>query len=396
MGKEGKDKGKDKKDKDKKDKDKKGSGSTGGGGAGGFLPTQYHSQKVFYQYASPHQDPRGPFQPPMNLDQQTHQLFLSSSQSFRSVDTDGNGNLSPGEFKSAMQKLNYIVPKAAGAPAKKDKKDKKDKKQKKDAKGNWMELFRVIDKDGGGTVDEREFCEYYVWAQKAGFGVGGGAAAGGPPQVAFRWNKVDGALARISVAGNHVWGVNAEGNIWTMGAHGWTQIPGSASDISVSSDGTVWCVTPTGDIYRWVNNNWTQVPGSLTRVSVAGPNNVWGVNKANEIYNWNGSQWNKIDGMASYVSVGEDGCAWVINAAGEIYRRNGPAGQWERVPGSLASVSVFNATSVVGCNAAGEIWVWTGSNWQQAPGSAKFVGVGANLNASVWAVTPTGEVYRHV
>lgn len=29
----------------------------------------------------------------------------------------------------------------------------------------WQELFAIIDHDRGGTISEREFCEYYVWSK---------------------------------------------------------------------------------------------------------------------------------------------------------------------------------------------------------------------------------------
>jgi len=317
-----------------------------------------------------------------------------------------------------MKKLNYFVPKPAGAPAASDKKDKKgkgDKKQKKDAKGLWSDLFKAIDKDGGGTIDEREFTEYYVWAQKKGYGQSAGGnntgmfqpgqhsmAHGaaflgmGAPTNQFQWNKVEGNLVKISAAGQNICGINADGQIWKFTGQGWTAVPGTATHVACGSDGSTWCITPSEEIYRWSPaGSWEQVPGTLTVISVSNAMNVWGCNKLNEIYNWNGSMWNKIDGVGKYISVGDDGSVWVVNPAGEIWRRPGVQGSWEQVQGSLVTVSVFNQNSVVGTNAEGQIWAWTGAGWTQSGGSAKSISVASALNNNVWAVTPTNEIYRH-
>jgi len=261
-------------------------------------------------------------------------------------------------------------------------------------------LFRVIDKDGGGTLDEREFSEYYVWSQKQGFGSNpaggahGGAAAAGTPGR-YNWVQVPGNLTKVSACGPHVWGVNAAEDIWRLEGAAWTQAPGKAVHISVGGDGTTIALSNAGEVYHWTGAGWNQLPGSLTVASVATANCIWGVNSEGKIWFWNGQGWNQIDGVASHISVGNDGVVWCTNPAGEIYRRAGPTGTWERVPGSLAVVSCFDANSVIGTNAAGEIWAWTGSAWVQGPGSAKYISMGGAGHSAVWCVTPTGDVYKH-
>jgi len=217
----------------------------------------------------------------------------------------------------------------------------------------------------------------------------------GAPTNQFQWNKVEGNLVKISAAGQNIVGINAEGALWKFTPQGWTSVPGSATHVACSSDGSTWCITGADEIYRWGPNGWEQVPGNLSVISVANNTNVWGCNKGGEIYNWNGSSWNLVEGSGRWISVGEDGNVWVITPNGEIYRRPGVQGGWEQVAGALQTLSVFNQNSVVGQSADGNIWAWTGAGWTQSPGSAKSISVASGLNNHVWVVTPTNEIYRH-
>lgn len=71
-------------------------------------------------------------------------LSVSNVTSFRysRADVDYSGTLNFNEWKNAMAQLGYnFMP------------------------GQDMQMFRQIDKDGSGTISEREFCEFWVFTR---------------------------------------------------------------------------------------------------------------------------------------------------------------------------------------------------------------------------------------
>lgn len=210
----------------------------------------------------------------------------------------------------------------------------------------------------------------------------------------LNWQKVDGQLAKVSVGGGNVWGLNAAGDIWRFNGLGWDKIDGKATHISAAADGSVFCVNEADNIWRWTGFGWEPVPGALSCISVGSAQHIWGCNRAGEIYYWAGSGWNKVDGACKQLSVGEDGTVWCVTATGEIYWRAGAFGQWMKAEGQLAVVSCLNAQSVIGVNAAGEIWAWNGQGWVQVNGSCSHISSGGHGNSRVWCCNAAGEIYR--
>ena len=80
------------------------------------------------------------YMPPMGVSPQIANLFMQASQIFRNVDTNWSGALDKKEFKRAMMMLGMTF-------------------NPHEAK----HLFYLADTDHSGRINEREFCEFWVW-----------------------------------------------------------------------------------------------------------------------------------------------------------------------------------------------------------------------------------------
>lgn len=97
---------------------------------------------------------------------------------------------------------------------------------------------------------------------------------------------------------------------------------------------------------------------------------------------WSDGTFSAID-----VAVGADGVLWYIGPDGSIYREG------TKMPGGGVRIAVDPKGTPWVVNAGGQIFRWTGSAWQQMPGSAATdVGIGAN--GTVWVAGAGGVLFR--
>jgi len=137
----------------------------------------------------------------------------------------------------------------------------------------------------------------------------------------------------------------------------WTQLPGTASQIAASPDGSIWALSD----------------------GPAGPDKY--------IWHYSGGRWTNIPGMASRIAVDGSGTPYVINAEGGIYSYSG--GSWTGYGGSARSIAVsLDATNhpiyVLTDGGSGPdygIWRYQGGTW------TPFLGGGTSLQGTI---DPTG------
>jgi virginiamycin B lyase len=107
------------------------------------------------------------------------------------------------------------------------------------------------------------------------------------------WDKVDGTLKQVSVASDGtVWGFQEatslqDAKIFRRSGRSWIQVPeptapfvGPLAQISVGSATQVWGVTKDGSIAQYTGDDlkpWVQVPGTLSDISVASDGTIWGL-----------------------------------------------------------------------------------------------------------------------
>jgi hypothetical protein len=182
------------------------------------------------------------------------------------------------------------------------------------------------------------------------------------------------------------------------GLGGFQQVPGSLSQLSVGSDGTVWGLSSAGQIWMFnpETQTWLQAPGLLTQVTVASNGVVWGLNAAGQIYRYDPAtqSWDQIAGILSQLAVGADGDVWGINSAGQVFHFSTATQTWVQIPGALAQLAVGYDGAVWGLNASQQVYRFNPGtqNWQQVGGLLKQVAVGAD--GDVWGINSAGQTFH--
>ncbi len=193
------------------------------------------------------------------------------------------------------------------------------------------------------------------------------AATFGSPE-GIGWERVWGALSRVSAGPSGVWGVTKDDAVYYRGGvcpgnvagDAWERVDGILDQIAAGPTGVVWGLTEEGAVYCRTGvsggdpkgTGWQRVPGWLAQVSV-GSDCAWGVAANKRVYyrsgvtpsNPAGTAWERVQGLLDAVSVGPTGVVWGL-AGNDIYCRKGvsagnPTGTgWQRVPGILKELSV--------------------------------------------------------
>lgn len=108
--------------------------------------------------------------------------------------------------------------------------------------------------------------------------------------------------------------------------------------------------------------------------------------------------WEEMPGAAVRISVGRT--AWVVNAQGHIFEWfSNSGGYWQKRAGCFTDVAVngpnvYAVTCKRGKGDGNAIYRGTpGAGWVDVQGAGKRVGVDAVGNA--WAITDSGEIWRH-
>jgi hypothetical protein len=172
---------------------------------------------------------------------------------------------------------------------------------------------------------------------------------------------------------------------------GFTQIPGAASQVAASPDGSAWVLGNSGPangdqgIYHLVNGTFVNVPGAARRIAVGPDNTPWVLNSAGGIYHLVNGVFTGIAGGASELSVGSDGSLYVISNAppgpygsGIYHYVNGT---WTQLPGAAVRIAAswdtgsYNYNVVPGgfyvINAQQSLFYWNpSSGFTQIPGAA--------------------------
>eukprot|EP01125_Pyxidicula_operculata_P012908 TRINITY_DN4251_c1_g1_i1.p1 TRINITY_DN4251_c1_g1~~TRINITY_DN4251_c1_g1_i1.p1 ORF type:complete len:139 (-),score=38.02 TRINITY_DN4251_c1_g1_i1:50-466(-) len=112
----------------------------------GKQPEKYEPEKKSYNEDYDRKKPYNPPQEAKETEEEKH--YREASVVFRKHDADESGQLDFLEWEKAMASIEYHF---------------NDPKEAHD-------LFVKMDKDKSGKISEREFCEYFAYSRKWGFG----------------------------------------------------------------------------------------------------------------------------------------------------------------------------------------------------------------------------------
>jgi hypothetical protein len=213
--------------------------------------------------------------------------------------------------------------------------------------------------------------------------------------------EVPGSLTQITVGSDGtVWGINSSNQTFWFNpqTQNWQRTPGLLTQIAVGANGFVWGLDAAGDIYRYDPNsqNWDPIPGNLSQIAVGCDGDVWGINSSSQIYHFNPAtqNWTYIPGALAHIAVGYDGAVWGINAAQQIFRFNPGSQQWQQVPGLLTQIAVGADGDVWGINSVSQIFHFNSltQSWDNIPGLLAQIAVGSGNN--VWGVNAQQQIYE--
>ena len=131
-----------------------------------------------------------------------------------------------------------------------------------------------------------------------------------------------------------------------------------------------------------VPQNWTQIPGTASEVTAAADGSIWVLSDQpagpdKNIWHYSGGTWTNIGGLAEHIAVAPDLSLWAINSAGGIYHYSG--GAWTGIGGLAQSLATLADNSVVVASNSGgaagnrALWKYAGGTFTQVPGSGAFV-----------------------
>jgi hypothetical protein len=216
------------------------------------------------------------------------------------------------------------------------------------------------------------------------------------------WQQVPGSLSQVSVGSDGtVWGINSAGQIYMFNPlmQTWVQAPGLLTQIAVGSSGVIWGLNAAGQIFRYdpASQSWDQIPGILSQIAVGSDGDVWGVNTSGQVYHFDSSQqnWVEIPGALAQIAVGYDGVVWGINSAQQVYRFNPGTQNWQQVAGLLKQVAVGGDGDVWSINSAGQTYHFNtlSQQWQNTGASLAQLAVGSASN--VWGLDSAGGVWNY-
>jgi len=104
-------------------------------------------------------------------------------------------------------------------------------------------------------------------------------------------------------------------------ALGYSQIPGTATGVAASPDGTIWILSngPAGpDKYIWhyTGGNWVNIPGLASQLAVAPDGSLYAINSGGGTYHYKNNAWTGLGGGAVGITVATNGAVLVLSNDG--------------------------------------------------------------------------------
>ncbi|KAM4015298.1 fish-egg lectin-like [Anomaloglossus baeobatrachus] len=225
--------------------------------------------------------------------------------------------------------------------------------------------------------------------------------------------QIPGNLNQIDAGAGQVYGVDNNGNVFSVVNNSLQQVPGQLIHVSVGPAG-VWGVNSANNIFKFQNNQWKSITGLLNQVDAGGNIFLVGVGTDNSVYCLKQScttskasivTFTTVGGRLKYYSCGPAGC-WGVNNANNIFFRQNVSpeacqgSQWQQVDGRLLMVEVGTDGSVYGVNEVGNSFRRDGitaSNpigtvWTLLEFCATFKHITYDAGY-IWLLSQAGDIY---
>jgi len=194
-------------------------------------------------------------------------------------------------------------------------------------------------------------------------------------------------------------GGDVDFGLWVLEPDGWLEVPGSGIRLDVDPDGYPWVINSNQEIWRLTALGWRRIPGRANDIGIGADGSVWALGTTErqggyEIFRYTGFGWQRVHGTGVRIDVDPYGIPWIVNHDDDIFRLIN--GYWEELPGLAKDISV---------GADGSVWVigsdrreggygiyrWDDYGWTRVRGSARQISVGPD--GEPWVVNRDGEIY---
>jgi hypothetical protein len=200
----------------------------------------------------------------------------------------------------------------------------------------------------------------------------------------------------------------------------WTPIPGAASAIAASPDGSLWALStgPSGPdkfIWHYVNGTWTNISGMAAHLTVTPNGTLYVVNAEGGTYAYNSGNgtWTALGGGATGITGGADNSIYVLSngapAGSDQAIWHNVNGTWSQIAGSGVAIAASWDTAgpfaeAIGTISAGGLYVLNSGgsifyensdqSFAQLPGAASAIAPTTTLHGTFvlgYPVDPNGN-----
>jgi predicted lipoprotein with Yx(FWY)xxD motif len=127
----------------------------------------------------------------------------------------------------------------------------------------------------------------------------------------------------------------------------YTQIPGSATQVTASTDGSIWVLStdpqgPDKYIWHYAGGTWTNIAGLASQLAIAPNGTLYAINSAGGTYSYSGGVWTALGGGAQALTAAADGSTYVLSNGGGGPDRaiwHNVSGTWTQVPGAGTGIA---------------------------------------------------------
>jgi hypothetical protein len=164
----------------------------------------------------------------------------------------------------------------------------------------------------------------------------------------------------------------------------WSQMPGSATDISINSVGQAYVTGPDGTPWRWdrTEQRWRRMSGKFVRISAAQENHPWAINPDGVVFYYNGLWWE--DKAKDVIDIAADslGNVYVVKTDGQIQKWYALRSEWQPFTGNARRIAIDVGGQPWVITATGTLRAFDGKAWLTLPGLARDIAInGANVVA---------------
>jgi hypothetical protein len=199
------------------------------------------------------------------------------------------------------------------------------------------------------------------------------------------WQLLSATAAAVCVSASSstdLWYLTRGQEIFRSQGRQWSpvQVPGGLTNISAAADGTVWGVSSNREVFSYGTSGWTQMPGTLTQIAVGSAQLVFGIDDAGAVWQFNSGVLSGLTGPGPAVTdlaVSSDGPLWATDASGNLYLYTDGTPPWLTCGTGLKQVSGGSSANVWGINESGQAVAISDGSSPVGEGSTR-VSVGAS------------------